>query len=65
MKKNGRLFSSVRVSEKSLPRFFSGTLPLRGLAVFRATAVYIYGEGVGTGVCVGPWLLQPGEKKNI
>ena len=23
------------------------------------------GEGVGTGVCVGPWLLQPGEKKKL
>jgi len=22
-----------------------------------------YGEGVGTGVCVGPWLLQPGGGK--
>ena len=22
-----------------------------------------YGEGVGTRVCVGPWLLEPGEKK--
>ena len=24
-----------------------------------------YGEGVGTRVCVGSWLLQPGEKKKV